>query len=51
MTEPVTVYVVDDEPVTATTLAAILNVSGFRATAFTSAEKHSEPPSPKIRRW
>jgi len=34
----VTVYVVDDEPVIASTLAAILNASGFRATAFTSAE-------------
>jgi DNA-binding NtrC family response regulator len=38
MPEPVRVYVVDDEPVIATTLAAILNASGFRATAFTSAE-------------
>jgi CheY-like chemotaxis protein len=38
MPEPVRVYVVDDEPVIATTLAAILNASGFRATAYTSAE-------------
>src|SRR5580658_9231151 len=33
-----TVYVVDDEPIIALTLAAILNASGFRASAFTSAE-------------
>jgi FixJ family two-component response regulator len=38
MPEPIRVYVVDDEAVIATTLAAILNTSGFRATAFTSAE-------------
>jgi CheY-like chemotaxis protein len=38
MPEPVRVYVVDDEPVIASTLAAILNASGFHATAFTSAE-------------
>jgi|HubBroStandDraft_5_1064220.scaffolds.fasta_scaffold3965984_1 FixJ family two-component response regulator len=38
MPEPVRVYVVDDEPVIATTLAAILNASGFQATAYTSAE-------------
>ena len=38
MPEQVTVYVVDDEPVIASTLAAILNASGFRATAYTSAE-------------
>jgi CheY-like chemotaxis protein len=39
MSEPVTVYVVDDEPVITSTLVAILNASGFRATAFTSAEE------------
>src|ERR1700684_4580235 len=38
MPGPVRVYVVDDEPGIATTLAAILNASGFQATAFTSAE-------------
>ena len=38
MPEPITVYVVDDVPVIASTLAAILNASGFQATAFTSAE-------------
>lgn len=38
MPEPVRVYVVDDEPVIATTLAAILNASGFRAIAFIDAE-------------
>lgn len=31
-----TVFVVDDEPVIASTLAAILNASGFQATAFTN---------------
>jgi CheY-like chemotaxis protein len=31
------VFVVDDEPVISSTLALILNSSGFRATAFTSA--------------
>jgi DNA-binding NtrC family response regulator len=31
---PHTVFVVDDEPVIASTLAAILNASGFQATAF-----------------
>jgi CheY-like chemotaxis protein len=35
MQEQVKVYVVDDEPVIASTLAAILNSSGFRAMAFT----------------
>jgi len=39
MPEQVKVYVVDDEPVIASTLAAILNASGFQATAFTSAEE------------
>jgi FixJ family two-component response regulator len=39
MPEQVTVYVVDDEAVIASTLAAILNASGFKATAFTSAEE------------
>ena len=34
-----TVFVVDDEPGTASTIAAILNASGFQATAFTDAEK------------
>ena len=38
MPERVKVYVVDDEPVIASTLTAILNASGFQATAFTSAE-------------
>jgi DNA-binding NtrC family response regulator len=33
-----TVFVVDDEPIIASTVAAILNVSGFQATAFTDAE-------------
>jgi DNA-binding NtrC family response regulator len=36
------VFVVDDEPGTASTLAAILNASGFQATAFTDAEKVME---------
>jgi DNA-binding NtrC family response regulator len=35
---PQTIFVVDDEPVIASTLAAILNASGFQATAFTNAE-------------
>lgn len=34
-----TVFVVDDEPGTALTIAAILNASGFQATAFTNAEE------------
>jgi FixJ family two-component response regulator len=34
-----TVFVVDDEPGTALTIAAILNASGFQATAFTDTEK------------
>ena len=34
-----TVFVVDDEPGTALIIAAILNASGFQATAFTDAEK------------
>jgi FixJ family two-component response regulator len=33
-----TVYVVDDEKVIASSLTAILNMSGFRSTAFNSAE-------------
>ena len=50
MPEPVTVYVVDDEPIICRTLVAILNASGFRATAFTSADEvikaaESEGPS------
>ena len=36
------VFVVDDEPGTASTLAAILNASGFQATAFTDAAKAME---------
>src|SRR5580692_7709148 len=39
MPEPVKVYVVDDEPVIAWTLAAILNASGFQATAYTHPEE------------
>jgi CheY-like chemotaxis protein len=38
----ITAYVVDDEPVIASTLVAILNSSGFIATAFASAEKAIE---------
>jgi DNA-binding NtrC family response regulator len=34
-----TVFVVDDEPGTASTLAAVLNASGFQATAFTDAAR------------
>jgi DNA-binding NtrC family response regulator len=34
-----TVFVVDDEPGTASMIAAILNASGFEATAFTDVEK------------
>ncbi len=44
-------YVVDDEPVIASTLAAILNASGFQATAFTSAEaaiKAAESEGPSL---
>ena len=33
-----TVFVVDDESIIVSTLAAILNLSGFRATGFESAE-------------
>jgi FixJ family two-component response regulator len=35
MPDTQTVFVVDDEPIIASTLAVILNASGFRATAFT----------------
>jgi DNA-binding NtrC family response regulator len=38
MPELVRVYVVDDQPVIASTLTAILNASGFRATGFTTPE-------------
>jgi len=34
-----TVFVVDDEPGTASMIAAILNASGFQVTAFTDPEK------------
>jgi DNA-binding NtrC family response regulator len=34
-----TILVVDDEPVIASSLAAILHASGFQAVAFTDAEK------------
>ncbi len=34
-----TVFVVDDDPGTASNIAAILNAAGFQATAFTDAEK------------
>jgi DNA-binding NtrC family response regulator len=37
--QPINAYVVDDEPIIASTLAAILNNSGFQATAFFSAEE------------
>jgi DNA-binding NtrC family response regulator len=47
MSEPVTVYVVDDEPVIASTLVAILNISGFRATGFTSAKDAIRAPECK----
>lgn len=30
------IYIVDDEPITASTLASILNLSGFKATSFTN---------------
>jgi DNA-binding NtrC family response regulator len=40
--QPQIVFVVDDDPGTATLLAAILNASGFEATAFTEAEKVME---------
>jgi DNA-binding NtrC family response regulator len=39
MPSPVKVYVVDDEPIISSILTAILNGSGFQATAFTSAEE------------
>ena len=48
---PQTVSVVDDEPVIASTLAAILNASGFQATAFTSPEdaiKAAEREGPSV---
>ena len=48
---PQTVSVVDDEPVIASTLAAILNASGFQATAFTSpgdAIKAAEREGPSL---
>jgi DNA-binding NtrC family response regulator len=51
MSEPVTVYVVDDEPIIVTTLAAILNHSGFYATGFTRAEdaiKAAESEGPSL---
>ncbi|MGH9561875.1 MAG: response regulator [Terracidiphilus sp.] len=34
-----TVFVVDDDPGTASTIAAILNASGFQVTTFTDPEK------------
>jgi DNA-binding NtrC family response regulator len=37
--DPQTVFVVDDDPATALTIAAILNASGFEATTFTDGEK------------
>jgi CheY-like chemotaxis protein len=37
-TQPIRVYVVDDEGVIASTVAAILNISGFYATAFTAPD-------------
>jgi DNA-binding NtrC family response regulator len=49
MAPPAKVYVVDDEPIIALTLATILNASGFQATAFTNPEtaleaaKYSKP--------
>ncbi len=36
---PQTVFVVDDDPGAASTIAAILNASGFQVTTFTDAEK------------
>src|ERR1700678_3425363 len=51
MPEPITIYVVDDEPVIASTLTAILNGSGFQATGFTSAEdaiRAAESESPSL---
>jgi DNA-binding NtrC family response regulator len=51
MPEPITVYVVDDEPLIAMTLAAILNASGFRATSFKNAEdaiKAAESECPSL---
>ena len=48
---PQTVFVVDDEPVIALTLAAILNASGFKATAFTNpldAIKAAEREGPAL---
>jgi len=39
---PKTVFVVDDEPIIASTLSTILNSSSFRATAFTSTEEAIE---------
>jgi FixJ family two-component response regulator len=48
---PQTVFVVDDEPVIASTLAAILNGSGFKATAFTDpidAIKAAEREGPAL---
>jgi CheY-like chemotaxis protein len=38
-TQPIRVYVVDDESLIASTLAAILNLSGFNATGFTIPHK------------
>jgi FixJ family two-component response regulator len=38
-TQPIRVYVVDDERVIASTLEAILNMSGFYATAFTAPDE------------
>jgi DNA-binding response OmpR family regulator len=38
-TQPFIVFVVDDEPIIASTLAAILNNSGFQATAFFRADE------------
>jgi DNA-binding NtrC family response regulator len=38
-TQPTSAYVVDDEPVISSSLAQILNMSGFMATSFLSAEE------------
>jgi DNA-binding NtrC family response regulator len=46
-----TVFVVDDEPGSASTIAAILTASGFQATVFTDVEKAikaAESSSPSV---
>ena len=48
---PVTVYVIDDAPMIASSLVEILNLSGVHATAFTSAEAALEASKSGYPSW